>query len=79
MAEVGLVASIVGIAGACAKLALGFYDIASSLGSAAKEAKSVASEISVISNVLTTLSWFTTVLSQSFRKCMSSEFANISL
>lgn len=57
MAEaVGLVASLITIAGAGGKLALGFYEISSSLRSARREARGLAREISVLSNVLKTLS-----------------------
>lgn len=46
MAEVGALASVIGIAGAGAKLAIAIFEFASSIGSAGSEIMSVGTEIS---------------------------------
>ncbi len=57
MAEVaGLVAAVIGLAGAGAKLALGLYNISDTIGSAGREVRTVATEISLFSQSLTALS-----------------------
>ena len=56
MAEIGLVASIVNIAGAGAQLSLTLYHIAETVGSAALEAQIIATEASLLSQSLTQLS-----------------------
>ncbi|KAK5119969.1 hypothetical protein LTR85_007045 [Meristemomyces frigidus] len=56
MAELGLVASIIGLAGSGAKLALSLYSIADSIGSAGREARIIAAEVSLFSQSLTALS-----------------------
>jgi hypothetical protein len=57
MAEaVALVASIVGLAGTGAKLALQLYTIADGIGSAGAEARSIAKEITLFSQSLTAVS-----------------------
>lgn len=53
MAEIGLAASIVSIAGAGAQLSLSLYNIADSIGSAGIEARLIASEASLFSHCLT--------------------------
>ena len=58
MAEVGLTASLITIAGAGGKVAFGFYEISDRLGLAAKEAKSLASEMKTLTSVLSLLSIF---------------------
>ena len=55
MAEIGLIASIIGVAGAAAKLAIGFYDIADQIGSAAEDAKMIAADLGALSAVLQTV------------------------
>jgi len=55
MAEVGLIASIIGIASAGAKLSKGLWDVAKAFGSAGKDIKLVASEISALCRVFTQL------------------------
>lgn len=56
MAEIGLVASIVNIAGAGAQLSLTLYRIAETVGSAGFEAQIIAAETSLLSQSLTQLS-----------------------
>jgi hypothetical protein len=56
MAEIGLVASIIGLAGAGAKLALILFQIADSIGSAGREARAVATEVSLFSQSLNAVS-----------------------
>ena len=57
MAEVvGLVASIIGIAGAGAKLALALYQFADAIGSAGHEARTIATEVSLFSQSLSAVS-----------------------
>jgi len=57
MAEaIGLVASIVALAGAGAKIALTLYDVADSIGSAGKEARLIATEVSLFSQSLNAVS-----------------------
>jgi hypothetical protein len=56
MAEIGLVASIIALAGTGAKLAMGLYTLADSIGSAGKEARQFASEISLFSQSLNAVS-----------------------
>ena len=55
MAEVGVIASLITLAGAGGKLAFGFYEISDKFGSAAKEAKGLASEVKTLANVLSLL------------------------
>ncbi|KAL2072028.1 hypothetical protein VTL71DRAFT_11371 [Oculimacula yallundae] len=55
MAEIGLIASIIGIAGAGAKISKGLWDVAKAFGSAGKDVKLVASEISTLCRVFTQL------------------------
>jgi hypothetical protein len=56
MAELALVASIVGVAGAGTKLALTFYQIADALGTADQEVRVIAAETSAFSHVLSSVS-----------------------
>ena len=56
MAELGLVASIIAVAGAGAKLATIFFHIADRLGSADQEVRVIATEVSVFSQVLGSVS-----------------------
>lgn len=56
MAEIGLIASIIGVAGAGAKVSLTLFKIASQLGAAADEVRLVAGDASALSLVLTLLS-----------------------
>jgi hypothetical protein len=56
MAEIGLIASIVQIAGIGAKVSITLFQIASALGSAGYEVRFVAADISALSLVLTHLS-----------------------
>ncbi|KAH7314197.1 hypothetical protein BKA65DRAFT_516323 [Rhexocercosporidium sp. MPI-PUGE-AT-0058] len=55
MAEIGLLASIIGIAGAGAKLSKGLWDVAKAFGSAGKDVKLVATEINTLCRVFTQL------------------------
>lgn len=52
MAELGLAASIIGIAGAGAKLSLGLYQIAAVIGDAGVEVRQIATEVKGFSLVL---------------------------
>jgi hypothetical protein len=52
MAEIGLAASIIGVASAGAKLSLALYQFAEIVGSAASEVRSVAGDISIFCSVL---------------------------
>lgn len=52
MAEVGLVASILGIAGAGAKLSIGLYEVASAIGDTGREVRAIAKELTGFSSVL---------------------------
>jgi hypothetical protein len=52
MAELGAIASVVGLAGASAKLSIALFDFASTVGSAAAEITGVATEISQFCVVL---------------------------
>jgi hypothetical protein len=56
MAEVGLIASIIGVAAAGAKTSITLFQIASAIGSAAYEVRFVAADTSALSLVLTNLS-----------------------
>jgi hypothetical protein len=56
MAEVALIGSIIGLAGTCAKYALYLYTIADDIGSAGKEARTFATEISLFSQSLSAVS-----------------------
>ncbi|KAL9615634.1 MAG: hypothetical protein Q9160_009361 [Pyrenula sp. 1 TL-2023] len=56
MAEIGLVASIIGVAGAGAKVSLTLFQIANALGSAADEVRFIAADTNALSLVLTNLS-----------------------
>lgn len=56
MAEIGLVSAIIALAGAGAKLGIQLYAIADSVGSAGREARMIAAEVSVFSQSLTALS-----------------------
>lgn len=52
MAEIGLVASIIGIVGAGAKLSIIIFDFASTIGTAGRELQSLGTEISLLCSVL---------------------------
>lgn len=52
MAELGLIASIVGIAGAGAKLSITIFDFASTMGNAGRELQDISTEISLLCSVL---------------------------
>ena len=52
MAELGAIASIVGIAGAGAKLSISLYQFAETVGSARNEVRTIGTEISLFSAVL---------------------------
>jgi hypothetical protein len=56
MAEIGLIASIIGVAGAGAKVSITLFQIASAIGSAANEVRFVAADTNALSLVLTNLS-----------------------
>lgn len=56
MAEIGLIASILAIAGAGAKISLGLYEFASDIGSAGKEVRFIARDTNAFSQALTSLS-----------------------
>ena len=56
MAELGLIGSIISLAGVGAKLGMMLYTIADGVGSAGKEARIIAAEVSIFSQSLTTLS-----------------------
>ncbi|KAF2725905.1 hypothetical protein K431DRAFT_342743 [Polychaeton citri CBS 116435] len=56
MAEIGLVASIIAVAGLGAKIGLTFYKIADELGSAGTEARTIGQEITTFSHTLTAFS-----------------------
>jgi hypothetical protein len=56
MAEIGFIASVITLAGVGHSIAISLYDFASAIGSAAGDAKRVATEISAFSQVLSTLS-----------------------
>lgn len=56
MAEVGLVGCIISLAGVGAKLGIQLYAIADGVGSAGREARLIAAEVSVFSHSLTALS-----------------------
>ena len=58
MAELGLVATLITVAGAGGKVALGFYEISDRLGLAGKEARRLASEVKTLTSVLSLLSIF---------------------
>ncbi|KAI9163861.1 hypothetical protein HJFPF1_05489 [Paramyrothecium foliicola] len=51
-AEIGLAASIIGVASAGAKLSVALYQLAEIVGSAAQEVRSIASDISIFCSVL---------------------------
>jgi hypothetical protein len=51
MAEIGLIAGIVGVAGAGAKLSIAIFDIASTIGAAGKELQDLSTEISLLCSV----------------------------
>lgn len=51
MAEIGLIASIIGVAGAGAKLSIAIFDIASTIGAAGKELQDLSTEISLLCSV----------------------------
>jgi hypothetical protein len=48
MAELGLIASIVGVASAGARLSIAIFDIASAIGAAGKELQDLSTEISLL-------------------------------
>jgi len=52
MAEIGAIASIIGVAGAGAKLSIMLFEFASSVGSAGAEVKRIGIEISLFCSVL---------------------------
>jgi len=52
MAELGAIASIIGIIGAGAKVSISLYDFASSVGQAGTEVRIIATEISLFCSVL---------------------------
>lgn len=56
MAELGLVASIIALAGTGAKISLTLFAVADSIGSAARDARTIAREISGFSNALAAMS-----------------------
>lgn len=56
MAEIGLAASIVGVAGVGAQLAVNLYSFAETVNSAEKNIKAIAAEVSLTSAVLEQLS-----------------------
>jgi hypothetical protein len=56
MAEIGLIASIIGVAGAGAKISITLFQIASAIGSAGNEVRFVAADTNALSLVLTNLS-----------------------
>jgi hypothetical protein len=56
MAEIGLIASITGLAGAGAKISITLFQIASAIGSAGSEVRFVAADTNALSLVLTNLS-----------------------
>lgn len=51
MAEIGLIASIIGVAGAGAKLSIAIFDMASTIGGAGKELQDLSTEISLLCSV----------------------------
>ena len=51
MAEIGLIASIVGVAGVGATLSIAIFDIASKIGAAGKELQDLSTEISLLCSV----------------------------
>ena len=51
MAEIGLIASIVAVAGAGATLSIAIFDIASTIGTAGKELQDLSTEISLLCSV----------------------------
>jgi len=51
MAEISLIASIIGVAGAGAKLSIAIFDIASTIGAAGKELQDLSTEISLLCSV----------------------------
>ncbi|KAJ9605202.1 oligomeric, coiled-coil, peripheral membrane protein [Cladophialophora chaetospira] len=55
MAEIGIAASIIGIAGAAATIAKGLYQIASDIGSAGKQVRLIAQDTNAFSHALTNL------------------------
>lgn len=56
MAEIALIASVVGIAGAGAKLSIALYQIASTIGNAGNEVETIAREFNLFSSALLHLS-----------------------
>lgn len=52
MAEIGLIASLIGLVGAGTKLSIAIFDFASSIGHAGNELQHVAQEISLLCSVL---------------------------
>lgn len=52
MAEIGLIASIIGVAGAGAKLSILIFDFASTIGTAGHELQDISTEISLLCSVL---------------------------
>jgi hypothetical protein len=55
MAEIGAIASIIGVAGAGAKLSIVLFDFASTVGSAGLEIRQIGTEISLFCSVLVQL------------------------
>ena len=49
MAEIGLIASIIGVAGAGAQLSIALFQVAQSIGAAGQETRVIAAEISLFS------------------------------
>ena len=56
MAEIGLIASIIGVAGAGARISITLFKMANTLGSAGHEVRFVAADTNALSLVLTNLS-----------------------
>jgi hypothetical protein len=56
MAEIGLAAAIVGLAGAAVKLSMTLFEVADAVGSAGRQARMVATEVSLLSQALRELS-----------------------